>query len=214
MRYPRLVRAGDAAVLLELEPSIDVRVSERAVTIAEQVRSRAVPGVRDVVPTFRSVAVYFDPGITDAEHVERELRLASVAPVRILGGRTFEVPVSYGGEFGPDLAEVAAFAGLSEAAVVALHIGVRYRVFMLGFLPGFAYMGRVDNRIAAPRKGTPRLRVPAGSVGIAGVQTGIYPRESPGGWQIIGRTTIPLFDPLKSPSALFAPGDTVRFVPA
>ena len=214
MRYPRLVRAGDAAVLLELEPSIDVRVSERAVTIAEQVRSRAVPGVRDVVPTFRSVAVYFDPAITDAEHVERELRLASVAPVRILGGRTFEVPVSYGGEFGPDLAEVAAFAGLSEAAVVALHIGVRYRVFMLGFLPGFAYMGRVDSRIAAPRKGTPRLRVPAGSVGIAGVQTGIYPRESPGGWQIIGRTTMPLFDPLKSPSALFAPGDTVRFVPA
>jgi KipI family sensor histidine kinase inhibitor len=124
------------------------------------------------------------------------------------------VPVSYGGEFGPDLAEVAAFAGLSEAAVVALHIGVRYRVFMLGFLPGFAYMGRVDSRIAAPRKGTPRLRVPAGSVGIAGVQTGIYPRESPGGWQIIGRTTIPLFDPLTSPSALFAPGDTVRFVPA
>jgi KipI family sensor histidine kinase inhibitor len=137
-----------------------------------------------------------------------------VAPVRILGGRTFEVPVSYGGEFGPDLAEVAAFAGLDEAAVIELHIGVRYRVFMLGFLPGFAYMGRVDNRIAAPRKASPRFRVPAGSVGIAGVQTGIYPRESPGGWQIIGRTTIPLFDLSKSPPALFAPGDTVRFVPA
>jgi inhibitor of KinA len=208
------VRAGDAAVLLELEPAIDVRVSERAVTIAEQVRSRAVPGVRDVVPTFRSVAVYFDPAIIDAEHVERELRLASVSPVRILGGRTFEVPVSYGGEFGPDIADVAAFAGLSEAAVIALHIGVRYRVFMLGFLPGFAYMGRVDSRIASPRKASPRFRVPAGSVGIAGVQTGIYPRESPAGWQIIGRTTMPLFDLSKSPPALFAPGDTVRFVPA
>ena len=214
MRYPRLVRAGDAAVLLELEPAIDVRVSERAVTIAEQVRSRAVPGVRDVVPTFRSVAVYFDPAIIDAEHVERELRLASVSPVRILGGRTFEVPVAYGGEFGPDIADVAAFAGLSEAAVIALHLGVRYRVFMLGFLPGFAYMGRVDSRIASPRKASPRFRVPAGSVGIAGVQTGIYPRESPGGWQIIGRTTMPLFDLSKSPPALFAPGDTVRFVPA
>lgn len=212
MRYPRLVRAGDAAVLLELEPVIDVRTSERAVTIADQVRSRAVHGVRDVVPTFRSVAVYFDPAVTDAEHVERELRLASVAPVRILGGRTIEVSVSYGGEFGPDLAEVASFAGLTEAEVVELHTSTRYRVFMLGFLPGFAYMGRVDERIAAPRKDSPRARVPAGSVGIAGVQTGIYPRESPGGWQIIGRTTMPLFDASQTPAARFAPGDTVRFV--
>ncbi len=214
MRYPRLVHAGDAAVLLELEPVIDVRVSERAVTIADHVRERAVPGVRDVVPTFRSVAVHFDPAVTDAEHVERELRLASVAHVRILSGRTIEVPVSYGGECGPDLAEVAAFAGLTEAEVIQLHTATRYRVFMLGFLPGFAYMGRVDERIAAPRKTSPRTHVPAGSVGIAGVQTGIYPRESPGGWQIIGRTTMPLFDPSQTPAARFAAGDTVRFVRA
>lgn len=214
MRYPRLVRAGDSAVLLELEPIIDVRINERAITIADLVRSRAVPGVRDVVPTFRAVAVHFDPAATDAEHVERELRLASVAPVRILGGRTHDVPVVYGGDSGPDLGAVAEWAGISEAEVIARHAAAQYRVYMLGFMPGFAYMGRVDERIAAPRRSTPRTRVAAGSVGIAGEQTGIYPMESPGGWQIIGRTRVPVFDATRVPAALFAPGDSVRFVPA
>lgn len=213
MRYPRLVRAGDAAVLLELEPAIDVRVNERAVTIAEVLKARAVRGVRDVVPTFRSVAVYFDPQVTDAEHVERELRLAAVVPPRLIFGRTIDVPVTYGGEGGPDLADVAAWAGLSEDEVVRRHSVVVYRVFMLGFMPGFAYMGRVDPQIAMPRRPSPRFAVGAGSVGIAGLQTGIYPLRSPGGWQIIGRTVLTLFDPTRSPSALLAPGDVVRFVP-
>jgi biotin-dependent carboxylase-like uncharacterized protein len=120
--------------------------------------------------------------------------------------------VAYGGEFGPDLEAVAAFAGLTPGDVIERHAAVDYRVFMLGFLPGFAYMGTVAREIAAPRKATPRLRVPGGSVGIAGPQTAIYPRDSPGGWQIIGRTALQLFDPARRPPTLFAPGDTVRFV--
>jgi inhibitor of KinA len=121
------------------------------------------------------------------------------------------VPVCYAGEFGPDLAEVAAFAAVSEAEAVRLHTSRMYRVFMLGFVPGFAYMGIVDAHIAAPRLSTPRVRVPAGSVGIAGVQTGIYPVSTPGGWRIIGRTPLKPFDLSRREPALFKPGDAVQF---
>jgi inhibitor of KinA len=119
--------------------------------------------------------------------------------------------VCYGGAFGPDLAGVARFAGMSEAEAIELHSGPVYRVFMLGFLPGFAYMGTVNPRIAAPRRPTPRMRVPAGSVGIAGGQTGIYPSESPGGWQLVGRTPVKPFDLGRLGPFLFKPGDAVRF---
>jgi inhibitor of KinA len=124
-----------------------------------------------------------------------------------------ELPVCYGGEFGPDLEEVAARCGLSAAEVMARHSTAEYRVYMLGFSPGFPYLGGLDPAIAAPRRETPRLRVPAGSVGIAGMQTGIYPQESPGGWQIIGRTPGRLFRPDRAEPCLLGPGDRLRFVP-
>jgi KipI family sensor histidine kinase inhibitor len=167
-----------------------------------------------VVSTFRSVAVYFDPLIADAAAVRAALERAAASPGDVRGGRHVEVPVAYGGEFGPDLEAVAAFARLTPAQVIERHAAAEYRVFMLGFLPGFAYMGIVAREIAAPRKGIPRLRVPGGSVGIAGPQTAIYPRDSPGGWQIIGRTPLEPFDPAGTPPTLFAPGDTVRFTPS
>ena len=128
---------------------------------------------------------------------------APVAPIR--------VPVCYAGEFGPDLADVAAFGGITEAETVRLHTSRTYRVFMLGFSPGFTYMGSVDGRIAAPRLPAPRVRVPAGSVGIAGVQTGIYPAPTPGGWQIVGRTPLKPFDLERPEPFLFKPGDAVQF---
>lgn len=215
----RILEAGDAALVLTLDAVIDPQVNAKAVAIARAVRDRRIPGVRDVVPTFRSVAVYFDPEAVQGEVIREALGGALESSGQPLGaraveGRTIEVPVSYGGADGPDLADVASFAGINKQDVIELHAGVIYRVYMLGFLPGFAYMGSVDSRIAAPRKATPRLRVPAGSVGIAGIQTGIYPRESPGGWQIIGRTTLDVFDSARSPAALLAAGDAVRFVPA
>jgi len=206
--------AGDSAVLLELDAVIDRGVNARAIGIAHAIAGRRFAGVRDVIPTYRSVAVHFDPLATDVAAVTHAMLEAAHAAPEAREGALVEVPVSYGGADGPDLRDVAAFGGLSEKDVIDRHSAVEYRVFMLGFLPGYAYMGIVDEAIASPRRAIPRTRVPAGSVGIAGRQTGIYPRQSPGGWQLIGRTSLPVFDPSRDPASIFAPGDRVRFVPS
>jgi KipI family sensor histidine kinase inhibitor len=207
-------QAGDSALLLELgDAAIDPELNARAIAVARVVRERAIPGVRDVVSTFRSVAVFFNPLSTDVATVAAALHEAADVDASREAGRVVDIPVVYGGDGGPDMTEVAAFAGCTPEEVVERHAAKRYRVYMLGFLPGFAYMARTDPAIAVPRRATPRLRVAAGSVGIAGAQTGIYPRESPGGWQIIGRTPMTLFDLAQTPPALLAPGDEVRFVP-
>ena len=208
----KILEAGDSALLLELDEVINVSVNAQAIAIAATMRRAGLPGIRDVVSTYRSVAVHFDPLSIDVEKVRATLRRSADAPPALSEGKTVVIPVQYGGEMGPDLSDVATFAGFSPDEVVARHTAGRYRVFMLGFLPGFAYMGTVDESIAMPRHASPRLKVPAGSVGIAGRQTGIYPRDSPGGWRLIGRTPVALFNPHRVPSALVAPGDTVRFV--
>jgi KipI family sensor histidine kinase inhibitor len=200
-------------LLLELEPIIDAEVNARVISIAGAVRRMRIAGVRDVISTYRSVAVHFDPLQTDQEVVAQALIRASEEPAESPAATMIEVPVNYGGEDGPDLEDVASLSGLSPGEVIARHAGRTYRVFMLGFTPGFAYLGSVDERIAVPRRNNPRVRVRAGSVGLAGRQTGIYPHESPGGWQIIGVTSIEAFDPNRPVPALFAPGDHVRFVP-
>jgi KipI family sensor histidine kinase inhibitor len=205
--------AGDSTLVLELEARIDPDVNARAIAIAAGVRRRAVPGVRDVMPTYRSVAVFFDPLQTRLEAVVDALVTTSEEPIAPEPPRIVNVPVAYGGEHGPDLAEVAAATGLDANEVIRRHAAVLYRVFMLGFLPGYAYMGIVDESIDVPRRSTPRLRVPVGSVAITGRQTGIYPQESPGGWQLIGRTRLRPFDAARTPEFLLAPGDHVRFVP-
>ena len=215
MSAVRIVPAGDSALLVEFEERIDPIVNARVIALADPLHAAAIGGVRDVVPAFRSAAVYFDPLRTDydalVQRIEREAGRALGAhgaprpPIRI--------PVCYGGELGPDLAGVAAFAGISERAVVSLHSSATYRVFMLGFVAGFAYMGIVDARIAMPRHSTPRVRVPTGSVGIAGVQTGIYPAETPGGWQLIGRTPVRPFDAARAEPFLMKAGDSVQFTP-
>jgi KipI family sensor histidine kinase inhibitor len=205
--------AGDAALLLELEAVIDIDVNARAIAIAAAVREDVVPGVRDVVSTYRSVAVYFDPLITDARDVLASLEHAAERRASPAQGRLLEIPVEYGGQWGPDLEDVAAFSGVGAETVIRRHSERDYRVFMLGFLPGFAYLGPVDPSIAAPRRSVPRERVRAGSLGIAGQQTGVYPLDSPGGWQIIGHTFTRMFDAGQWPAALLAPGDSVRFVP-
>ena len=209
----RVREAGDSGLLLELEAVVDPAVNARAIGIAQAIAAEQVAGVRDVLPTYRSVAVHFDPMVTAVDSLRASLhRAAARAPVA-REGTLVSVPVAYGGENGPDIEEVAAFARISAEEVVERHCAPEYRVFMLGFLPGFAYMGTVDERIAAPRKGTPRTRIPAGSVGIAGRQTGVYPLQSPGGWQLIGRTALHVFDPLREQASIFTPGDRVRFVP-
>lgn len=215
MTVVRIVPAGDSAILLELEERIDERVNARVIGIAESLQRQAIAGVRDIVPTYRSVAVYFDPLRTDQQVLVESLEgeAARQDDVTLGSAVVHRVPVCYGGEFGPDLAAVADFAGIAEADAVAIHSGATYRVFMLGFMPGFAYMGVLDPRIAAPRRLTPRARVAAGSVGIAGPQTGIYPMDAPGGWQLIGRTPLRPFDPARANPFLVKAGDSVEFYP-
>jgi inhibitor of KinA len=209
----RLVTMGDSALRVELGDRIDPIVNARVIALAQAIQSAGLAGVVDVVPTYRSVAVYFDPLRTDYDAlVARVTREASSAvPAASSGSAPIRVPVCYGDEYGPDLGAVAAFAGMAEADVVRLHAARTYRVYMLGFVPGFAYMGTVDARIAAPRLPIPRVRVPAGAVGIAGVQTGIYPAATPGGWQIVGRTPATPFDLDRADPCLFKPGDAVQF---
>lgn len=215
----RIVAAGDAALIVEFADRIDPVVNQQAIALARAVRGAGIAGVRDVAPTYRSVAVYFDPLRTDYD--------ALVAQVEAYAGddalhypdtspsygdpSPIQVPVCYGGDFGPDLGTVAAFAGVSEAETIRIHLDRVYRVFMLGFVPGFTYMGTVDERISAPRLPIPRVQVPPGSVGIAGPQTGIYPTATPGGWRIIGRTPLRPFDLERPQPFLFKPGDAVQF---
>jgi inhibitor of KinA len=208
-----IVSAGDSALVAEFEDRIDPAVNARVVSLAEALDAAGIAGVRDVVPTYRSVTVYFDPLRTDHDTLVARIGQLTIRPADGPGAvsRAHQVPVCYGGEFGPDLAAVAAFAGLTETGVIGAHTSRTYRVFMLGFLPGFAYMGAVDERIGAPRRSTPRTRVPAGSVEIAGTQTGIHPSDAPGGWQLLGRTPLRFFDAAAAEPALLRPGDTVRF---
>jgi KipI family sensor histidine kinase inhibitor len=209
--------SGDSMLLIEWEPVIDPVVNQRAITLAARLHTRIGHVVRDIVPAYCSVGIHFDPLRTDLAALERvvaeearELRDDVAEPA---AGRVVEIPVRYGGEQGPDLALVAEYARCGEPEVVHRHTARTYRVYMLGFVPGFAYMGRVDPTIAAPRRRVPREKVPAGSVGIAGEQTGVYPIATPGGWQLIGRTEIVMFDASRPQPSLVQPGDLVRFVP-
>ncbi len=203
-------------LLVEFEPVIDPVVNERVIALAARLRERRARGVRDVAPGYCTVGIHFDPLQTDLAALEAAIaaEAAVVAALAEVPPRPpIEIGVSYGGDDGPDLDAVAAFAGCAPSEVIERHAARTYRVYMLGFVPGFAYMGRVDASIAAPRHRVPRERVPAGSVGIAGEQTGVYPVASPGGWQLIGRTACVMFDPDRAQPSLLAPGDLVRFVP-
>lgn len=209
----RIVPAGDSVVIVEFEDRIDPVVNARAIAVCERLQTAAISGIRDVVPTYRAVAVYYDPLRTDYDNLRARLEHeAGHAVGHVQNDREpVRVPVCYGDDLGPDLGAVAAFARMTEADVIRLHTSSTYRVFMLGFVPGFAYMGLVDARIAVPRHSTPRVRVPVGSVGIAGVQTGIYPAETPGGWQLIGRTPLKVFDASRDEPCLVRAGDAVQF---
>jgi inhibitor of KinA len=212
--FPRILRVGEETWVIELEPRLDSAINERVLTIAAVLQRSALEGVRDIVPACASLAVHTDPDRLDEPRLtavlEAVLKSDSTAPVR---HRAHDIPVCYAPGFGVDLDAVSRASDCSPDEVVSRHARVEYRVFMLGFLPGFPYLGLVDERIAVARHPTPRRSVAAGSVGIAGRQTGIYPMDSPGGWQIIGRTPIKLFDPAAGAPPLLRPGDLVRFMP-
>jgi KipI family sensor histidine kinase inhibitor len=208
----RFLSAGDRALIVEFGDRVDLGLSERVLRLDAIIRSNPPVGIVETIPTFRSLAVYYDPLLTSRGELQR-----GIAPLLDLpdkpraGARLWHVPVCYEGEFASDLAEVARLTGLTPNDVVALHSGTRFHVYMLGFLPGFPYMGDLPPQLALPRRADPRLRVPAGSISIATSLTAIYPYESPGGWHLIGATPIRMFDPERPEPALFAPGDAVRF---
>jgi inhibitor of KinA len=211
---PRFLAAGERALVVEFGDRIDRRLSGAVLRLDALLRSERPHGIVETVPTFRSLMIYYDPLATSRAELESAIRSrigGGGEPVRT--ARLWHVPVCYEGAFAPDLSEVAARLGLAPEAVVSLHSGADYHIYMLGFLPGFPYMGDLPEALALPRRAEPRLSVPAGSVAIALQLTAIYPYESPGGWHLIGMTPIRLFDAARPRPALFAPGDAVRFEP-
>ena len=215
MPQTRFLLAGDAALVVEFGETIEPAINRRVRELLLAIERERFDGVRDLVPTYRSLLVSYDP--LRVAHAALQAQVAylvdHLGTTSVPAPRVVEIPTSYGGAFGPDLGFVASHNHITEDEVVAIHAGTEYLVYMMGFSPGFTYLGGMSERIATPRLKTPRTAIPAGSVGIAQRQTGIYPVESPGGWQLIGRTPVSLFDPMRHPPVLVEAGDYLRFVP-
>jgi KipI family sensor histidine kinase inhibitor len=216
MSRPRLVPVGECALSVEFGDSVDPAISARVLALDRAVAEAAIPGVTECVPTYRALLIHFDPlGSDPAELRSAIAGLAEAAAddPHEIAARSWQVPVCYGGEFGVDLTELAARHGMTEAAAIALHSGAVYRVYMIGFAPGFAYLGGLPDALHTPRRVEPRLSIPPGSVSIGGAQTAITSVAVPSGWHLIGRTPFAAFDPGREPPFLFGPGDRVRFLP-
>jgi len=211
---PRFLSGGDRAIFVEFGDSIDPDVNQRVRNLKLALEKAGIPGVVESVPTYRSLLVYFEPLQVSTPKLRETVchLLQSAIEKEPPKHKLIEIPAAYGGECGPDLELIAKHNNLSTTEVVQIHSGTRYLIYMIGFMPGFPYLGGISAKIATPRKTTPRLKIPAGSVGIAGNQTGIYPAESPGGWQIIARTPLELFHPTREPPAILQAGDYLTFV--
>lgn len=211
----RILPAGDCALVVEFGNEINEALNRKVQCLNEKVAAAHIKGIVETVPTFRSLMVTYDPSEISFDKLKKEL--AGISVEESAGQETshhvVEIPVCYGGSYGEDLKDVAAHAGLTEEEVIKLHSSVDYNIYMLGFLPGFPYLGGLDPKLFTPRLDNPRTKIPEGSVGIGGEQTGIYPLESPGGWRLIGRTPLKLYDPDREQPFLYQAGDYIRFVP-
>jgi KipI family sensor histidine kinase inhibitor len=216
---PSFTPLGESILLVRFGSRIDASLNARVHASVAALRAAALPGVEDIAPAYASLALTYRPAAWEADGAQAWRQLADAvgavlahAPASMQAhARTIAIPVRYGGDAGPDLEPLAALLGLSSQELIARHAGGKYRVAMLGFAPGFPYLLGLDPALHAPRRTSPRVRVPCGSVAIGGAQTGIYPSELPGGWQLIGRTPLRLFDAARAPACLLAAGDTVRF---
>jgi inhibitor of KinA len=211
---PRLLPNGDTALAVEFGERIDRATSERVLALHDRLARAALPGVVELLPTFRSLMVHYDPVRTSGTALARAIEplldgLEGVRPA----ARRWTLPVCYDPAFALDLEEVAARTSLTPAEVIEHHSATTYHVYMIGFLPGYPYMGDLPQRLALPRRENPRTQVPAGSVAIATTMTAVYTLASPGGWHILGRTPVPLWSRRRNPPAVLAPGDKVRFAP-
>ena len=220
IQYPRILPASDSSILIEFGDTIDYETNARVYALQTEIENSDLgTSVVEFIPSYRSLLVEYD--VSDFVYADLQDYVKDLIRTTAVSGGTMmssdrdahQIPVAYGGHYGPDLENVAKHAGLTQEEVIAIHSGTDYRVFMLGFAPGFPYLGGMDSRIACPRLATPRTLVPAGAVGIAESQTGVYPNPSPGGWQIIGRTPMKLFDVDADPPSAMLPGTKVTFVP-
>jgi inhibitor of KinA len=211
---PKIVPLGDSALLVQLGDEIDVKLNQQVHALAALINSSRFEGVIETVPAYTTLLVYYDPSIRSFGQIKNYLRkkITQVTDTESRKRKRVEIPVKYGGEYGIDLESVSHHCQLQMEDVIRIHSQKTYTVFMMGFTPGFPYMGKLDNTIVVPRLEAPRTRVPAGTVAIAGLQTGIYPIDSPGGWQLIGWTPLRLFDPESESPFLFSPGDEVKFI--
>ena len=215
MEQVRFLTTGDTSVSVEFGNVISEAINHdiRAYKIA--LEKAEIPGIVETVPTYRSLMVHYNPRIIRNGELKEKLKklLSEMGDVEIPPSPVLEIPVLYGGEMGPDLPFVAEHAGLSEEEVILIHSSTEYLIYMLGFTPGFTYLGGMSDKIATPRLQQPRVKIPAGSVGIAGSQTGIYPIDSPGGWQLIGRTPLKMYDPERETPILPEAGQYMKFYP-
>ncbi len=213
----RLLYSSDQSVLVDFGSPKDPATRHRVIAAARKLAAFSIPGLVNLHPAYATVLVVFDPVLTSADEIVGRIALALAAhtgePETTAPCRLVEIPVQYGGEDGPDLGWVAEHHRMTPADVIERHSSVDYEVCFLGFAPGFAYLTGLPESLETPRLDSPRKLVPAGSVGIAGRQTGVYPAASPGGWRLIGRTTLEMFHPARNPMSLLQPGDTVRFLP-
>jgi KipI family sensor histidine kinase inhibitor len=211
---PRILASGDTALVVEFGTKADRALSELVLALDQRVREAGIVGVVEAVPTLRSLMIHHDPTVIDHDGLARALDpLIAGLEGGALAGRHWRLPACYEPALAADLASVAASTGLSADEVVARHSGAVYRVYALGFLPGLPYMGDLPAGLILPRRQSPRVAVPAGSIAIATTMTVIYPLESPGGWHLIGRTPVSLFDAGRAEPSLLAPADTVQFEP-
>lgn len=215
MQNIRILTAGDSSLLVEFGKKISPETNRKITAVMQMMKEQHIEGVVDVIPAFCSLLINYDPRVVTYEEIKE--RIQNLVRLEIKTGevrkRIFEIPVCYGGEYGPDLGNIAEHAGLSEKEVIEIHSSRDYLIYMLGFLPGFTYLGGLDERIHTPRLANPRIKINAGSVGIGGSQTGIYPLDSPGGWQLMGMTPVKTYDPDRETPILVEAGDYIRFVP-
>lgn len=211
--WPRFLRAGDLALLVEFGNQIDPEINQKVRKVSIALEKFPIEGITETVPTYRSLLVFYDPAKIPFKRLQQEIRRieGKLEEIPIPPPETIEIPVLYGGEYGPDLDFVAQHNKLTPEEVVEVHTSGTYLIYMLGFTPGFPFLGGLSERLFTPRLKTPRTAVPAGSVGIANNQTGIYPIESPGGWQLIGRTPVKLYDPGRKNPILLKAGNYLRF---
>lgn len=211
----RFLPCGDSAVTVEFSKEMNEETNRKIRFLAAKIESENIRGVSESVPTFCSMTIYFDPFVISREKLEKKILkiVNSYKESSAEKRRVFLIPVCYEGEHAPDMEDVCSLTGLTKDEVIKIHTSTDYLIYMLGFLPGFPYLGGMDKRIEAPRLDTPRTVIPAGAVGIGGKQTGIYPLASPGGWRLIGRTPVKVYDPNREEPIVYKAGDYIRFYP-